>query len=96
MAIIKNVVIPAKTRDDARIMAKKLGGKVVDNGKQTAVRWNVKADKQMNLKNSPINLFTCVNTIGKTNVYTKKAYIRRIAMTSPIRTMRSHAKLKIK
>nr|UVX37374.1 MAG: hypothetical protein [Bacteriophage sp.] len=96
MAIIKNVVIPAKTRDDARIMAKKLGGKVVDNGKQTAVRWNVKADKQMNLKNSPINLFTCVNTIGKTNVYTKKVYIRRIAMTSPIRTMRSHAKLKIK
>lgn len=96
MAIIKNVVIPAKTRDDARIMAKKLGGKVVDNGKQTAVRWKVKADKQMNLKNSPINLFTCVNTIGKTNVYTKKAYIRRIAMTSPIRTMRSHAKLKIK
>ncbi|WIV79087.1 hypothetical protein [Salmonella phage NJ12] len=96
MAIIKNVVIPAKTRDDARIMAKKLGGKVVDNGKQTTVRWNVKADKQMNLKNSPINLFTCVNTIGKTNVYTKKAYIRRIAMTSPIRTMRSHAKLKIK
>ena len=96
MATIKNVVIPAKTRDDARIMAKKLGGKVVDNGKQTAVRWNVKADKQMNLKNSPINLFTCVNTIGKTNVYTKKAYIRRIAMTSPIRTMRSHAKLKIK
>ena len=95
MAIIKNVVITAKTRDDARIMAKKLGGKVVDNGKQTAVRWNVKADKQMNLKNSPINLFTCVNTIGKTNVYTKKAYIRRIAMTSPIRTMRSHAKLKI-
>ena len=69
---------------------------MVDNGKQTAVRWNVKADKQMNLKNSPINLFTCVNTIGKTNVYTKKAYIRRIAMTSPIRTMRSHAKLKIK
>ncbi len=27
MAIIKNVVIPAKKRDDARIMAKKLGGK---------------------------------------------------------------------
>ena len=95
MAIIKNVVIHAKTRDDARIMAKKLGGKVIDNGKQTAVRWGVKADKQMNLKNSPINLFTCVNTIGKTNVYTKKAYIRRIAMTSPIRTMRSYAKLKI-
>ena len=96
MAIIKNVVIPAKTRDDARIMAKKLGGKVVDNGKQSAVRWNVKADKQMNLKNSPINLFTCVNTVGKTNVYTKKAYIRRIAITSPIRTMRSYSKLKIK
>ena len=95
MAIIKNVVIPAKTRDDARIMAKKLGGKVVDNGKQTAVRWGVKVDKQLKLKNSLINLFTCVNTIGKTNVYTKKAYIRRVALTSFIRTMRSYAKLKI-
>lgn len=95
MAIIKNVVIPAKTRDDARVMAKKLCGKVVDNGKQTAVRWGVKADKQLKLKNSPINLFTSVNTIGKTNVYTKKAYTRRVALTSPIRTMRGYAKLKI-
>ena len=95
MAIIKNVVVPAKTRDDARIMAKKLGGKVVDNGKQSAVRWGVKTDRQLKLKNSPINLFTCVNTVGKANVYTKKAYIRRVALTSPIRTMRGHAKLKI-
>ena len=95
MAAIKNVVIPAKTRDDARNMAKKLCGKVVDNGKQTAVRWGVKVDKQMNLKNSPINLFTHVNTIGETTVYTKKAYIRRVALTSPIRTMRGYAKLKI-
>ena len=46
MATIKNVVIAAKTRDDARVMAKKLCGKVVDNGKQSAVRWGVKADKQ--------------------------------------------------
>ena len=34
MAIIKNVVITAKTRDDARVMAKKLCGKVIDNGKK--------------------------------------------------------------
>ncbi|EIV2685599.1 hypothetical protein L7P23_004429 [Salmonella enterica] len=95
MAIIKNVVIPAKTRDDARIMAKKLGGKVVDNGKQSAVRWGVKADKHLTLKRSSNNLFKGVETLGKTNVYTKKSYIKRVALTSPIRTIRGYAKLKI-
>ena len=81
MAIIKNVVIPAKTRDDARIMAKKLGGKVVDNGKQSAVRWNVKADKQLTLKHSSNNLFKGVKSLGKVNVFTKKGYKMHLSLT---------------
>ena len=81
MAIIKNVVIPAKTRDDARIMAKKLGGKVVDNGKQSAVRWNVKADKQLTLKRNSNNLFKGVKSLGKVNVFTKKGYKMHLSLT---------------
>ncbi|HDD0110686.1 TPA: hypothetical protein O9V13_000990 [Escherichia coli] len=81
MAIIKNVVITAKTRDDARIMAKKLGGKVVDNGKQSAVRWGVKADKQLTLKRSSNNLFKGVKSLGKVNVFTKKGYKMRLSLT---------------
>ncbi|QIQ68451.1 hypothetical protein [Phage NBEco005] len=81
MAIIKNVVVPAKTRDDARIMAKKLGGKVVDNGKQSAVRWSVKADKQLTLKRSSKNLFKGVKSLGKVNVFTKKGYKMHLSLT---------------
>ena len=80
MAIIKNVVITAKTRDDARVMAKKLGGKVVDNGKQSAVRWNVKADKQLTLKRSSNNLFKGVKSLGKVNVFTKKGYKMNLSL----------------
>ena len=81
MAIIKNVVVPAKTRDDARNIAKKLGGKVVDNGKQSAVRWGVKADKQLTLKRSSNNLFKGVKTLGKVNVFTKKGYKMHLSLT---------------
>ena len=81
MAIIKNVVIPAKTRDDARIMAKKLGGKVVDNGKQSAVRWNVKSDNQLTLKRNSNNLFKGVKSLGKVNVFTKKGYKMHLSLT---------------
>ena len=81
MAIIKNVVIPAKTRDDARIMAKKLGGKVVDNGKQSTVRWGVKADKQLTLKRNSNNLFKGVKSLGKVNVFTKKGYKMHLSLT---------------
>lgn len=80
MAIIKNVVITAKTRDDARIMAKKLCGKVVDNGKQSAVRWGVKADKQLTLKRSSNNLFKGVKSLGKVNVFTKKGYKMHLSL----------------
>ncbi|HBN4425738.1 TPA: hypothetical protein L2O37_004043 [Escherichia coli O25b:H4-ST131] len=81
MAIIKNVVVPAKTRDDARIMAKKVGGKVIDNGKQSAVRWGVKADKQLTLKRSSDNLFKGVKSLGKVNVFTKKGYKMHLSLT---------------
>lgn len=81
MAIIKNVVIAAKTRDDARVMAKKLCGKVVDNGKQSAVRWGVKADKQLTLKRSSNNLFKGVKSLGKVNVFTKKDYKMHLSLT---------------
>lgn len=85
MAIIKNVVIPAKTRDDARIMAKKLGGKVVDNGKQTAVRWGVKVDKCLILKHSSNNLFKGVKSLGKVNVFTKKGYKMHLSLIGSIK-----------
>lgn len=81
MATIKNVVIPVKTRDDARIMAKKLGGKVVDNGKQSAVRWGVKVDKQLTLKHSSKDLFKGVKTLGKVNVFTKQGYKMHLSLT---------------
>ena len=80
MAIIKNVVVPAKTRDDARVMAKKLCGKVVDNGKQSAVRWGVKADKHLTLKHSSNNLFKGVKSLGKVNVFTKKGYKMHLSL----------------
>lgn len=82
MAIIKNVVITAKTRDDARVMAKKLCGKVVDNGKQSAVRWGVKADKHLALRHSSNNLFKGVKTLGKVNVFTKQGYKMHLSLTS--------------
>lgn len=81
MAIIKNVVIAAKTRDDARAMAKKLCGKVVDNGKQSNVRWGVKADKHLTLKRSSNNLFKGVKTLGKVNVFTKQGYKMHLSLT---------------
>ncbi|EFV9204594.1 hypothetical protein GD564_02030 [Shigella flexneri] len=81
MAAIKNVVIAAKTRDDARVMAKKLCGKVVDNGKQSAVRWGVKVDKQLTLKHSSNNLFKGVKTLGKVNVFTKQGYKMHLSLT---------------
>ena len=84
MAIIKNVVIPAKTRDDARIMAKKLCGKVIDNGKKSAVRWGVKADKRLTLKRSSNNLFKGVKSLGKVNVFTKKGYKMHLSLTGTL------------
>ena len=81
MAIIKNVVISAKTRDDARVMAKKLCGKVIDNGKKSAVRWGVKVDKNLTLKHSSNNLFKGVETLGKVNVFTKKGYKMHLSLT---------------
>ncbi|HBZ9459538.1 TPA: hypothetical protein MNB70_003822 [Escherichia coli] len=81
MAIIKNVVIAAKTRDDARVMAKKLCGKVVDNGKTSAVRWGVKADKHLILKHSSNNLFKGVKSLGKVNVFTKQGYKMHLSLT---------------
>ena len=81
MAIIKNVVITAKTRDDARVMAKKLCGKVVDNGKKSAVRWGVKVDKNLTLKHSSNNLFKGVKSLGKVNVFTKKGYKMHLSLT---------------
>ena len=80
MAIIKNVVITAKTRDDARIMAKKLCGKVIDNGKKSAVRWGVKVDKNLTLKHSSNNLFKGVKSLGKVNVFTKKGYKMHLSL----------------
>lgn len=84
MAIIKNVVITAKTRDDARIMAKKLCGKVIDNGKKSAVRWGVKADKQLTLKRNSSNLFKGVETLGKVNVFTKQGYKMHLSLTGKL------------
>ncbi|WYC17743.1 hypothetical protein [Escherichia phage HK3] len=81
MAIIKNVTIPAKTRDDARVMAKKLCGKVVDNGKKSAVRWGVKVDKCLTLKRNSNNLFKGVKSLGKVNVFTKKGYKMHLSLT---------------
>ena len=81
MAIIKNVVISAKTRDDARVMAKKLCGKVIDNGKKSAVRWGVKVDKRLTLKHSSNNLFKGVKSLGKVNVFTKKGYKMHLSLT---------------
>ena len=81
MATIKNIVISAKSRDDARTTAKKLNGKVVDNGKSSAVRWGVKTDKKLTLKHSSKNLFKGVQTIGKTNVFTKQGYKMHLALT---------------
>ena len=80
MAIIKNVVITAKTRDDARVMAKKLCGKVVDNGKKSAVRWGVKVDKNLTLKHSSNNLFKGVKSLGKVNVFTKQGYKMHLSL----------------
>ena len=82
MAIIKNIVISAKSRDDARSTAKKLNGKVVDNGKNSDVRWGVKTDKELTLKHSSHNLFKGVKTIGKVNVFTKQGYKMHLALTS--------------
>lgn len=82
MAIIKNVVVNAKTRDNARLLAKDLDGKVIDNGKDSAVRWCVKCDKQLTLKHSSYNLFKGVKAIGKTNVYTKQGYKMHLALTA--------------
>ena len=84
MAIIKNVVITAKTRDDARVMAKKLCGKVIDNGKKSAVRWGVKADKRLILKHSSNNLFKGVKSLGKVNVFTKKGYKMHLSLTGKL------------
>ena len=84
MTIIKNVVIPAKTRDDARIMAKKLGGKVIDNGKKSAVRWGVQVDKNLTLKHSSNNLFKGVKSLGKVNVFTKKGYKMHLSLTGKL------------
>ena len=84
MAIIKNVVITAKTRDDARIMAKKLCGKVIDNGKKSAVRWGVKVDKNLTLKHSSNNLFKGVKSLGKVNVFTKKGYKMHLSLTGKL------------
>lgn len=81
MAIIKNVVVNAKTRDNARLLAKDLDGKVIDNGKDSAVRWCVKCDKQLTLKHSSHNLFKGVKVIGKTNVYTKQGYKMHLSLT---------------
>ena len=81
MATIKNIVISAKSRDDARTTAKKLNGKVVDNGKNANVRWGVKTDKELTLKHSSKNLFKGVQTIGKTNVFTKQGYKMHLALT---------------
>ena len=81
MATIKNIVIAAKSRDDARATAKKLNGKVVDNGKNANVRWGVKTDKELTLKHSSKNLFKGVQTIGKTNVFTKQGYKMHLALT---------------
>ena len=82
MATIKNIVIAAKSRDDARATAKKLNGKVVDNGKNANVRWGVKTDKELTLKHSSKNLFKGVQTIGKTNVFTKQGYKMHLSLTN--------------
>ena len=81
MATIKNIIASAKSRDDARATAKKLNGKVVDNGKNSNVRWGVKTDKELTLKHSSKNLFKGVQTIGKTNVFTKQGYKMHLALT---------------
>ncbi|WMU95589.1 hypothetical protein [Escherichia phage pEC-M719-6WT.1] len=81
MATIKNIIVTAKSRDDARATAKKLNGKVVDNGKNSNVRWGVKTDKELTLKHSSKNLFKGVQTIGKTNVFTKQGYKMHLALT---------------
>ena len=84
MATIKNIEITAKTRDNAREMAKKLGGKVVDNGPKTASRWTVKVDKTLKLKHSSRNLFKGVSTINKVNVFTKQGYKMHLALTGKL------------
>ncbi|URY12265.1 hypothetical protein [Shigella phage ESh19] len=81
MATIKNIIVSAKSRDDARATAKKLNGKVVDNGKESAVRWGVKCDKHLTLKRSSYDLFKGVRAIGRTNVYTKKGYKMHLSLT---------------
>lgn len=81
MATIKNIIVTASSRDDARATAKKLNGKVVDNGKNSNVRWGVKTDKELTLKHSSKNLFKGVQTIGKTNVFTKQGYKMHLALT---------------
>ncbi|AKU44076.1 hypothetical protein CPT_Michonne128 [Citrobacter phage Michonne] len=81
MATIKNIIVSAKSRDDARVTAKKLNGKVIDNGKEATVRWGVKTDKELTLKHSSKNLFKGVQTIGKTNVFTKQGYKMHLALT---------------
>lgn len=81
MATIKNVEIIAKTRDNARVIAKEIGGKVIDNGAKSSQRWTVKADRKLTLKRSSINLFKGVKTLGKTNVYTKQAFKMHLSLT---------------